>query len=139
MKNIIKFSLIIGIFIAIYIFGGRLISAIMPNHDSTHNTTLLLLYGGMIGYILFIVFVVVLQEEGFNKLSVYKPRLSKIMHYLYILVAVGFVMYAFVSFNLQFSILMALLFMLITAALDMVRDKLFQETQGNPLHPKRII
>ncbi len=139
MKNIIKFSLIIGIFVTIYILGGRLIDVIMPSHDSTHNTSLLFLYGGMIGYILFIVFVVVLQEEGFNKLGMYKPRLSKIMHFLYVLVAVSFVMYAFVSFNLQFSILMALLFMLITAALDMVRDKLFQETQGNPLHPKRII
>ena len=139
MKNIIKFCIIIGIFVTIYILGGRLIDAIMPSHDSTHNTSLLFLYGGMIGYILFIVFVVVLQEEGFNKLSLYKPRLSKIMHFLYVIVAVSFVMYAFVSFNLQFSILMALLFMLITAALDMVRDKLFQETQGNPLHPKRII
>lgn len=111
----------------------------MPNHDSTHNSSLLFLYGGMTGYILFIVFVVVLQEEGLNKLSIYKPKTAKIIHFLYILVAVSFVMYAFISFNLQFSILMALLFMLITAALDMVRDKLFQETQGNPLHPKRII
>ncbi|MBU1142688.1 MAG: hypothetical protein KKH92_03475 [Firmicutes bacterium] len=139
MKNIIKFCTIIAVFVTIYVLGGRLINEIMPNHDSTHNTSLLFLYGGMIGYILFIVFVVVLQEESYSKLSMYKPRLSKIMHFLYILVAVGFVMYAFVSFNLQFSILMALLFMLITAALDMVRDKLFQETQGNPLHPKRII
>ncbi|MDO9628569.1 MAG: hypothetical protein Q7I99_01605 [Acholeplasmataceae bacterium] len=139
MKNIIKFILIIGVFLAIYILGGRLVDAIMPNHDSTHNSSLLLLYGGMTGYILFIVFVVVLQEEGFSKLSVYRPKTSKLMHFIYILVAVSFVMYAFVSFNLQFSILMALLFMLITAALDMVRDKLFQETQGNPLHPKRII
>jgi len=139
MKNIIKFCLIIGIFVTIYFFGGRFLNEVMPNHDSAHNSSLLLLYGGMIGYILFIVFVVILQEEGFSKLNVYKPRLTKIMHFLYVLVAVSFVIYAFVSFDLQFSILMALLFMLITAALDMVRDKLIQETQGNPLHPKRII
>jgi len=139
MKNIIKFCFIIGIFSAIYIIGGDILNAINSTHESTKHTTSLLLHGGMAGYILFIIFVVILQEEGFNKLNIYKPKVSKIMHFIYILVAVSFVVYALISFDLQFSIFMALLFMLITAALDIVRDKLFQDAQGNLLHPKRII
>jgi hypothetical protein len=44
-----------------------------------------------------------------------------------------------VSFTLQIAIIMALLFMLVTAILDMVRDKIIQETEGKHLHPKKTM
>jgi hypothetical protein len=34
---------------------------------------------------------------------------------------------------------MALFFMLLTAALDMIRDKIIQDHEGNALHPKKIV
>ncbi|MCR3906840.1 MAG: hypothetical protein NUK62_07465 [Tenericutes bacterium] len=139
MKNFIKFALILGIFSAVYFVGEQLMSVLIPNHETISNTSLLFLYGGITGYVLFIVFVVLLQEEGFQKIKNYKPRLSKTLHQLYVFVAAVFILIAFINFELQLLILLALVFMLITASLDSIRDKIIQEKEGNLLHPKKII
>lgn len=139
MKNLIKFTLILGILASVYFVGDQLIGIFIPNHETITNTSLLFLYGGITGYVLFIVFVVLLQEEGFRKIRGYKPKLSKTIHQLYIFIAAVFILIAFINFELQLLILLALVFMLITASLDSIRDKIIQEKEGNVLHPKKII
>ena len=139
MKNFMKFTIIIGIFLSIYMLGERTINFILPNHQSIANTSLLFIYGGMVGYILFIVFVSILQSEGFRYLKQIKPKTALIAKQGYQTLTVAFVLYPFIDFNLQFSILMALIFMLLTAALDMIREKIIQDHEGNVLHPKKIV
>ena len=139
MKILIKYTLIIGIFITVYFTGDKLISMIIPNYENITNTSLLFLYGGITGYVLFIVFVVLLQEESFQKVKELKPKFCRVIHQLYIFVAAVFIIVAFVNFELQLLVLMALTFMLITAFLDSIRDKIIQEKEGNLLHPKKII
>ncbi len=139
MKDILKFTFIIGVFITIYLLGDSMIQWIIPNHETSLNSSLLLTYGGIIGYILFIVFVAMLQQDGYLKLKEVKPKTSKVIHQIYYVTAVLFALYAFLGFQLQNAILMALGFMFITAALDLVRDKILSENNGKALHPKKII
>lgn len=139
MKNFMKFSIIIGIFLSIYIMGERMINLILPNHQAIANSSLLFVYGGMVGYILFIVFVSILQDEGFKQLKQIRPKIAHFTRQGYQMVTLMFVMYPLYNFSLQFSILMALTFMLITTALDMIRDKIIQDNEGNLLHPKKIV
>lgn len=139
MKNFIKILIIIGIFLSIYMLGERMINLILPEHQSIANSSLLFVYGGMIGYILFIVFVSILQSEGFRQLKQIKPRTALLTKQGYQMLTVLFVLYPLFNFKLQYSILMALFFMLLTAALDMIRDKIIQDHEGNALHPKKIV
>lgn len=139
MKNFLKFSIIIGVFLSIYIMGESMINLILPDHQTITNSSLLFVYGGMVGYILFIVFVSILQSDGFRQLKEVKPKTALFTKQGYQMLTVLFAMYPFFKFDLQFSILMALTFMLLTAALDMIREKMIQDHEGNTVHPKKIV
>ncbi|HOI85683.1 MAG TPA: hypothetical protein PLP48_06345 [Acholeplasmataceae bacterium] len=139
MRNIVKFSFYMGLLITIYLAGGSVIERIMPNYENIANTTLLFQYGGMIGYSLFIIFIMMLQTDTVEKIRVYKPRLSKWIQYAYLTTGLVFILIALMNFTLPIALVMALLFMLVTALLDMIRDKITQEHDGKPLHPKKII
>ncbi|PKK94202.1 MAG: hypothetical protein CVV61_00720 [Tenericutes bacterium HGW-Tenericutes-6] len=139
MKNILAFIMILALFVSAYVFGEELIELAIPNHDTISNSSELFMYGALIGYILFIVFVVVLQGEGHLRLKYYKPKTSKLMQQSYMLIAGVFIMYAFVAFDIQNAILMALAFMLVTALYDMLRDRLINGQEVNQFHPKKII
>lgn len=139
MRNIVKFSFYMGLLITIYLAGGSVIERIMPNYENIANTTLLFQYGGMIGYSLFIIFIMMLQTDTVEKIRVYKPRLSKWIQYAYLTTGLVFILIALMNFTLPIALVMALLFMLVTALLDMIRDKITQERDGKPLHPKKII
>lgn len=139
MKNIVKFSLFTTIFLAIYLRGAEWIERIIPNLDAVTNTSLLFQYGGMIGFSLFIIFIVMLQSDSIQRFKICKPKLSHWMYIIYAAVGLSFIGVTLVTFTLQIAIIMALLFMLITAILDMVRDKIIQDSEGRHLHPKKII
>ncbi|HCB66981.1 MAG TPA: hypothetical protein DEP70_05430 [Acholeplasmataceae bacterium] len=139
MKNIIKFSLIIGVFLSIYYLGGRVMTWIQPEQFMFANSALLFTYGGMTGYILFIVFIASLQFQSFSNLKLLKPRIGLILHMLHFLMTIFFVIYPFISFNLQFLIIMALIFMLATSMFEILTDKIIQGLQCNTLHPKKIM
>lgn len=139
MRNIVKLSFYMGLLITIYLAGGSVIERIMPNYENIANTTLLFQYGGMIGYSLFIIFIMMLQTDTVEKIRVYKPHLSKWIQYAYLTTGLVFILIALMNFTLPIALVMALLFMLVTALLDMIRDKITQEHDGKPLHPKKII
>jgi hypothetical protein len=139
MKNIVKLSLFTAIFLAIFLRGSDLISRLIPDHDTITNTSLLFQYGGMIGFCLFIIFIVMLQTDSIQKFKLYRPKLSHWIYLIYVTIGLMFIGVTLVSFTLQIAIIMALLFMLVTAILDMVRDKIIQETEGKHLHPKKTM
>lgn len=139
MKNIVKLSLYTAIFLAIFLRGSDLISRLIPDHDTITNTSLLFQYGGMIGFCLFIIFIVMLQTDSIQKFKLYRPKLSHWIYLVYVTIGLLFIGVTLVSFTLQIAIIMALLFMLVTAILDMVRDKIIQETEGKHLHPKKTM
>jgi hypothetical protein len=139
MKNIVKLSLFTAIFLAIFLRGSDLISRLIPDHDTITNTSLLFQYGGMIGFCLFIIFIVMLQTDSIQKFKLYRPKLSHWIYLVYVTIGLLFIGVTLVSFTLQIAIIMALLFMLVTAILDMVRDKIIQETEGKHLHPKKTM
>ena len=139
MKNVLKFVLIIGVFVSIYYIGEQTINWIMPENQSFADTSLLFTYGGMTGYVLFIIFISLLQFSDYNALKIHKPKLGRLMSVAYIFVVSFFLIYPFISFNLQFSILMALVFMLITSMLEMVRDRMIQGADCKSLHPKKLL
>ncbi len=139
MKNIVKLSLYTAIFLAIFLRGSDLISRLIPDHDTITNTSLLFQYGGMIGFCLFIIFIVMLQTDSIQKFKLYRPKLSQWIYLVYVTIGLMFIGVTLVSFTLQIAIIMALLFMLVTAILDMVRDKIIQETEGKHLHPKKTM
>lgn len=139
MRNIVKISFYVGLLFTIYLTGGSIIKRIMPDYEAIANTTLLFQYGGMIGYSLFIIFIMMLQTDTVEKIRVYKPRLSKWIQYAYLTIGLTFILIAMIHFSLHMAIIMALLFMLVTALLDMIRDKITQEHDSQALHPKKII
>ena len=139
MKNIVKLSLYTAIFLAIFLRGSDLISRLISDHDTITNTSLLFQYGGMIGFCLFIIFIVMLQTDSIQKFKLYRPKLSHWIYLVYVTIGLLFIGVTLVSFTLQIAIIMALLFMLVTAILDMVRDKIIQETEGKHLHPKKTM
>jgi len=139
MKNIIKFSLIIGVFLSIYYLGGQAMTWIQPEQFMFANSAMLFTYGGMTGYILFIVFIASLQFQSFSNLKLLKPRIGLVLHMLHFLITIFFVIYPFISFNLQFLIIMALIFMLATSMFEILTDKIIQGLQCNTLHPKKIM
>ena len=139
MKNIVKLSLYTAIFLAIFLRGSDLISRLITDQDTITNTSLLFQYGGMIGFCLFIIFIVMLQTDSIQKFKLYRPKLSHWIYLVYVTIGLMFIGVTLVSFTLQIAIIMALLFMLVTAILDMVRDKIIQETEGKHLHPKKTM
>jgi hypothetical protein len=80
-----------------------------------------------------------LQSDGIQKIKACKPKLSQWIYILYVTLGLTFIGFTLVTFKLQIAIIMALLFMLVTAILDMIRDKIIQESDGNPLHAKKIM
>ena len=139
MKNVIKFILILSTFALVYYAGDLAIKYFIPENQSVANSSLLFLYGGMTGYILLIVFVVVMQKGNYEQLMQYKPRMGKALHSLHIFIAMVFIGFAVVGFDIQFAVLLVLVFLFVTTLLDYVREKLMQESTGNPIHPKKIL
>lgn len=139
MKNILKFIMILGTFALVYYAGDLTIKYFIPENRSIANSSLLLLYGGMIGYILLIVFVVVLQKNNYDQLKQHRPNFGKLLHSFHIMLAIVFITYALVSFDIQFSVLLVLIFLFVSTLLDYVREKLMQEINGNPIRPKKIL
>jgi hypothetical protein len=139
MKNVIKFILILSTFALVYYVGDLAIKYFIPENHSIANSSLLFLYGGMTGYILLIVFVVVMQKNSYEQLMHYKPRLGKALHHFHMLLAMIFIGFALVGFDIQFAVLLVLVFLFVTTLLDYVREKLMQEVNGNRIHPKKIL
>ena len=81
--------------------------------------------------------MIMLQSEFIDKTSHIKPRLARSVYYIYTGIGILFIILTVIHFSLQTAIIMALLFMLITAILDMIRDKIIHEHEGNQLHPKK--
>lgn len=139
MKNIIKFIMIIGAFALIYYAGDLTTQYYLPDNNSIANSSQLFVYGGMTGYILLIIFVVILQKNNYDQLKQYKPRFGAFLYYFYIFLAMVFITYALTSFDLQFSVLMVLIFLFLTTLLDYVREKMIEEINGNRIHHKKIL
>ena len=139
MKNAIKFILILGTFALVYYAGDLAIKYFMPQNQSIANSSLLFQYCGMTGYILLIVFVVVMQKNNYDQLMQHKPRLGRALKNLHIFIAIMFIGFAVIGFDIQFAILLVLLFLFVTTLLDYVRERLMQEINGNPIHPKKIL
>lgn len=139
MKNAIKFILILGTFALVYYAGDLAIKYFMPQNQSVANSALLFQYCGMTGYILLIVFVVVMQKNNYDQLMEHKPRLGRALHNLHIFIAIIFIGFAVLGFDIQFAILLVLVFLFVTTLLDYVRERLMQEINGNPIHPKKIL
>ena len=139
MKNAIKFILILGTFALVYYAGDLAVKYFIPENQSIANSSLLHLYGGMTGYILLIVFVVVMQKSNYEQLMDHKPRLGKAFQTVHIFLAMIFIGFAIVGFDIQFAILLVLVFLFVTTLLDYVRERLMQEINGNPIHPKKIL
>lgn len=139
MKNIVKLSFYVGILLTIYMTAGEFINRILPDQDTIANTSLLFQYGGMIGFSLFIIFMIMMQSESMQKVRKISPRASALVYYAYIFIGITFILWTIISFTIQIAMIMALLFMLVTAVLDMVRDKIIHGHEGNQLHPKKTI
>ncbi|MCF7930568.1 MAG: hypothetical protein K9L02_03550 [Acholeplasmataceae bacterium] len=139
MKNIIKFIMILGTFALVYYAGDLTIKYFMPENRSIANSSLLFLYGGMLGYILLIIFVVVLQKNNYDQLRQHKPLFGKLLHSFHVMLAIVFISYALISFDIQFSVLLVLIFLFVSTLLDYVRERLMQEINGSPIPPKKIL
>ena len=139
MKTIIKYSIYIGIVLTLFLNAERWINQIIPTSDFVQNSTLLFQYGGMIGYSLVIVFITMLQSEWFHQIHLYKPKLSLWLKNAYVSISVLFIVIAMIEYTFQSAVLLVLIFMLLTATLDMIRDKIIQDHEGNTLHPKKTI
>jgi len=139
MKNIFKISVMIYVIGSVYFYGDQMLSFMLLTQDLTHQAYLLFEYGVIIGYIIFIVFVVLLQLRNYYHLMAYKPVFGKFLLISYQLVALGFSIGVFVHFSFQKSILLALSFLLTTAIFDSIRDKILSIQQGNIIHPKKIL
>lgn len=138
MKNIIKIILLLSFTIVFVIFGELFLKTYVPDFILMKGTSELMTYGGIAGYILFIVFVVLLQEEGYYQLKQINPKSSKIIHQMYILVSVIFIALIFMDFTMYLAIILASSFMMVTSFLDMLRDKIINK-ETKVLYPKKTI
>jgi len=93
----------------------------------------------MLGYILLIIFVVVLQKNNYDQLRQHKPLFGKLLHSFHVMLAIVFISYALISFDIQFSVLLVLIFLFVSTLLDYVRERLMQEINGSPIPPKKIL
>lgn len=139
MKTILKYAFLIGIVLTLYTNGEQWINELIPTSIFLQNSTLLFQYGGMIGYALMIVFITMLQSEGFHQVHLYKPTLSRWLRNIYISIAGTFIVIGMVEYTFQSAVLLILIFMLLTSTLDMIRDKIIQDHEGNTLHPKKTV
>lgn len=139
MKAIFKFLVILIAFGLVYYAGSQAIQYALPEHQSTADSSLLLIYGGMTGYILAIVFVVLLQKPNYDELKRHKPRFGKLLQWFHVFIALVFISYAIVSFNIEFAVLMVLIFLFVTTILDYIREKIIQENDGGSRFPKKIL
>lgn len=139
MKNIFKFILIIVAFGAFYYAGEKMLHQVPLEHQATSNSELLFLYGGMIGYILLIVFVVLLQKDNYSELQKYKPLFGKFLQLSHVFIALLFISYSIIAFDIQFSVLMVLIFLFLSGILDYIREKIIEKSEGNSSYPKKLL
>ncbi|MDX9690961.1 MAG: hypothetical protein RBT45_00800 [Acholeplasmataceae bacterium] len=139
MKHILKFAFLAVSISSVFLYGEKMFSFMLLTQDVTNQSYLLLEYGIMIGYIIFIVFIVLLQLRNYYHLMHYKPLMGKSLLICYQLSAAGFSMLVFIHYSFQKTIILVLSFLLITALFDTVRDKILSIQQGNIIHPKKIL
>lgn len=139
MKAILKFIIILMAFALVYYAGSQAVQFVLPEYQPTANSSLLLIYGGMIGYILLIVFVVLLQKDNYTELKRYKPRFGKLLQGFHVFIALIFVSYSIVSFDIEFAVLMVLIFLFLTSILDYIRERIIEENQGGSGFPRKLL
>jgi hypothetical protein len=139
MKNIFKYAFITSAISYIYFFGENIFSSLLAMQDIPDQSFLLFEYGILIGFIVFVVFIVLLQLRNYYHLMYYKPLLGRCLLLGYQLLAVGFSLFSFMNYSFQKTIILALTFLLVTAVFDQIRDKILSIQQGNVIHPKKIL
>jgi hypothetical protein len=139
MKNILKYSLFTIAISYIYLFGENVFSALLVMQELPEQSFLLFEYGILIGFIVFVVFIVLLQLRNYYHLMYYKPVLGRVFLLSYQFVAIGFSLFSFINYSFQKTIILALTFLLVTAVFDQIRDKILSIQQGNIIHPKKIL
>jgi hypothetical protein len=139
MKIIAKLVLNIFIFFSIYLISDYLIQYISIENEFIASSVMLFKYGGATGYFVFIIFIALLQFEGFKHVGRYKPKLSSLMRIFYLIIALIFLISGILKFDMLFIIFMAVIFMMITSTLDIVKEKIIHQHEGNKLFPKKTM
>lgn len=139
MKIITKLIFNISIFFSIYLLSNYLIQFVITENKLIASSVMLFKYGGATGYFVFIIFIALLQIEGFKHIAKYKPKLSSLMRILYLLIAMIFLISGLLKFDMLFIVFMAIVFMLITSTLDVIKEKIIHNYEGNKSFPKKLM
>ena len=139
MRNVIKLSLSIGVLVALYLKWETWLSRVTPNSLTIINVSLLMSYGMIIGFSLFVVFIMMLQHMGLERIKFHRPKLTKVLFAAYVVLSIALIITCVFYFTIEKTIVLAILFMLVTAIFDMLKEKILIECEGNVIHPKRII
>lgn len=139
MKTVIKLSLMMGVLTTVLLKWETWLERMLPETTAVINTSLLMSYGAIIGFTVFIIFVIMIQHMSLETLKKQKPKISKTLFYGYALLGASLIMLCIAFYSFEKAIILAIVFMLITALFDIIKEKALMECQGNTVHPKRIM
>ena len=103
------------------------------------DVSLLINLGFMIGYVFCIMFVVVVQGEHFRTFKTEKPKICRNMMWVYHIMALGFLIYVFFDFNIIIALVLLGAFLLLSAGLNHLREKISDEDEASFIRPRRIL
>lgn len=139
MKNVIKLSFLIGVLTTVVFKWDTWLTALLPNAYQVINTSLLMSYGTIIGFSVFIIFIIMIQHMSLEQLKRHKPKYAKMLFYTYASIGICLIMICIAIYSFEKAVILAIVFMLITAVFDVLKEKSLMECQGNVVHPKRIM
>lgn len=132
----IKFTMIV---LTLYYAINHVVDLMLPQYNNVPNVALMIDYGFITGYIFFIVFILLIHTETYQALRDVKPKISRKMHLLYIILSLTFLSYAFTDFDIRMSFVLIFAFMALTTIFDIIVERWIQLDSSNLAHPKKII
>jgi hypothetical protein len=139
MKTLFRLILNVAICFSLYLLISYLVDIWAPNMDFTPYSLLLLQYGAILGYCVFIVFVTIQQVDGLKKIGMYKPKLHTIIKMTYLAVALAFAVSGTIKYDLLLIVFLSVGFLVVTALFDTFKAKIVHMHEGNLLHPKKML
>ncbi len=139
MKTLFRLILNVAICFTLYLLIAYLVDSWAPNMDFTPHSMMLLHYGAILGYCVFIVFVTIQQMDGFKKIAIYKPKLHTLIKMSYLAIALIFAVSGTIKYDMFLIVVLIISFLVVSALFDTVKAKIVHIHEGNRLHPKKIL
>ena len=139
VKLAIRLFILSGLGFLLYASPMEWFSVAISDHIFVESTTSLIALASIVGFIMFIAFTYFVEFIELKHLVYYQKTVSKWINYSYTLLAVFALVMIMIGFEFRKAILISIIFLMITMALDYLKVRIMLTKDMSRSHPKTII